>query len=301
MKSFTPTIVLAITALSTSAYAQGTTVTGFGIGPLSGSTQFQNQSLFQLSNASPNYTKSVSLQASTQPAETWSWAVNVTSISNAVAQTQTSIINTVLSLTWPEQTTANSVCAVAVNGAPLTYTTNPGDDGSCATVLQGCIADLTTSVANGMVSADGTAQCGTAFTNISIPASCSSYFSAGSAGLNVSASPLGNLQSGEAWLYSTNINFTSASALDDTAERVWPVFLMRTSGSNVTSFAEPKCLQARASEASTPTSTDGTPSATGDAASATSTNAAPRAKDLSEVKGVAALVGSVVAVVGILL
>lgn len=236
------------------------TLTGFGIGPISGNSQFQNQTLFDDANSHPNYTNSISVQASTSPAETWSWGINVTEIAATIE-----VVNTVIDLTWPQTSTANSVCVIAINGAPLTYKTNPGSDGSCNTVLSGCIGDLTAAVSAGMISSDGTVQCGTALANISLPSSCSSYFTAGSNGLNVSASPMSNLDSGKAWLYSTDVS--SSPSLNSSAERVWPVFLMHSSGANVTSFADPVCLQAKAR----PSTTTGTSSATGSGASSTST------------------------------
>ncbi|RDW82522.1 hypothetical protein BP6252_03634 [Coleophoma cylindrospora] len=235
------------------------TFTGYGVGPVSAT--FQNQTLFADSNAHPNVTNSVSFTAQTTPSENWSWGINVTDITVAAEQA----VNTVISLTWPQQSTANSVCVVAINGDPVTYTTNPGSDGSCSTVLSGCIGDLTTAVSSGLVSADGTAQCGTAVSNITVPSSCSTYITSKTA--NISASPMSNLQSGNAWLYSTN--YGSSPSLNDSTTRVWPLFLMQTSGSNVTSLASPVCLQAQA-KSSTATASS-TASGTGSAASATST------------------------------
>ncbi|RDW75843.1 hypothetical protein BP5796_06664 [Coleophoma crateriformis] len=250
MKSFTS--IAAVSALAGAASAQ--TFTGYGVGPVSAT--FQNQTLFADSNAHPNVTNSVSITAQTSPTENWSWGINVTDISVAAEHA----INTVISLTWPQQSTANSVCVVAINGDPLTYTTNPGSDGSCTTVLSGCIDDLTTALSSSLVSADGTAQCGTAVSNVTVPSSCSSYLTSKTA--NISASPMSNLQSGTAWLYSTN--YGSSPSLNDSATRVWPLFLMQSSGSNVTSLASPVCLQAQA-KAST------TASSTASAATATST------------------------------
>jgi len=261
MKSFTT--IAAISAIASTVSAQ-TTLTGFGIGPVSGNTEFQNQTLFQTANAKPNFTESIPITAGTTPSEKWSWQINVTDIAASPDQ----VVNTVISLTWPEETTANSVCAIAINGAPITYKTNPGSDGSCSTVLSGCIGDLTTSVGKGLIASDGTVECGTDVTNITVPSSCSSFISG--ANVNVSASPMGNLQSGAAWIYSANIG--ASPSLDDSATRVWPIFLMHTAGKNVTSFADPVCLQAEASKATATSSS----SASGTSATAAASTTAKK-------------------------
>ena len=173
MKSFT-VAAISISAIVGTVSAQ-TTLTGLGIGPVA-NPLFQNQTLFEDSNAHPNYTESVAVTVDTTPSESWSWQVNVTDISVSSSE---QVVNTVLSLTWPQDSNANSVCAVAINGAAISYKTNPSA-GSCTTTLSGCIVDLSSAVSKGMISSDGTVQCGTVLTNITIPSSCSSYLGSGS-------------------------------------------------------------------------------------------------------------------------